>query len=85
MRGPFADAHSERIGILKFADHSLLFLDEIGKLGLDEQAMLLRAVEDMRFSRSALTRMSAATSLSAPAPTAISAEPDARETCSRAY
>ena len=27
----------------------LLFLDEVGELGLDEQAMLLRAIEDKRF------------------------------------
>jgi transcriptional regulatory protein RtcR len=27
----------------------LLFLDEIGELGLDEQAMLLKAVEEKRF------------------------------------
>jgi sigma54-dependent transcription regulator len=27
----------------------LLFLDEVGGLGLDEQAMLLRALEEKRF------------------------------------
>ena len=27
----------------------MLFLDEIGELGLDEQAMLLKAVEEKRF------------------------------------
>lgn len=31
------------------ANNGLLFLDEVGELGLDEQAMLLRAIEDKRF------------------------------------
>ncbi|MFT5583164.1 MAG: transcriptional regulatory protein RtcR, partial [Cognaticolwellia sp.] len=31
------------------ADKGVLFLDEIGELGLDEQAMLLRAIEAKRF------------------------------------
>jgi transcriptional regulatory protein RtcR len=35
--------------LLRAADNGLLFLDEIGELGLDEQAMLLRALEDKRF------------------------------------
>jgi transcriptional regulatory protein RtcR len=34
---------------LRAADGGLLFLDEIGELGLDEQAMILRAIEDKRF------------------------------------
>jgi transcriptional regulatory protein RtcR len=40
---------NDREGLLKRADHGVLFLDEIGELGLDEQAMLLRAVEDKIF------------------------------------
>ena len=35
--------------MLRAADGGLLFLDEIGELGLDEQAMLLRALEEKRF------------------------------------
>ena len=49
VRGAFTGAQGERAGFLKSADQGLLFLDEIGELGLDEQAMLLRAIEDKRF------------------------------------
>jgi len=48
-RGAFTGAVAERAGLLKLADKGMLFLDEIGELGLDEQAMLLRALEDKRF------------------------------------
>lgn len=49
VRGAFTGAANDRAGLLKSADGGLLFLDEIGELGLDEQAMLLRAIEDKRF------------------------------------
>jgi transcriptional regulatory protein RtcR len=49
VRGAFTGAQADRTGYLKSADGGLLFLDEIGELGLDEQAMLLRAIEDKRF------------------------------------
>ncbi len=49
VRGAFTGAGTSRTGVLKTADGGLLFLDEIGELGLDEQAMLLRAIEDHRF------------------------------------
>ena len=48
-KGSFTGASSNRAGLLKEADNGLLFLDEIGELGLDEQAMLLRAIEEKRF------------------------------------
>ena len=48
-RGAFTGAAADRAGLLKSADGGVLFLDEIGELGPDEQAMLLRAVEDKRF------------------------------------
>jgi transcriptional regulatory protein RtcR len=48
-RGAFTGAQADRTGYLKSADGGLLFLDEIGELGLDEQAMLLRAIEEKRF------------------------------------
>nr|WP_276602943.1 RNA repair transcriptional activator RtcR family protein [Nannocystis pusilla] len=49
VRGAFTGAVRDRAGVLKMADGGLLFLDEIGELGLDEQAMLLRAIEDRVF------------------------------------
>jgi transcriptional regulatory protein RtcR len=48
-KGAFTGAVSDREGLLKRADGGVLFLDEIGELGLDEQAMLLRALEDKVF------------------------------------
>lgn len=48
-KGAFTGATSDRPGLLKEADKGLLFLDEIGELGVDEQAMLLRAIESKRF------------------------------------
>ena len=48
-RGAFTGAAAERAGLLRMADQGLLFLDEIGELGADEQAMLLMAVEEKRF------------------------------------
>ena len=49
VKGAFTGAASSREGLLKSADGGLLFLDEIGELGLDEQAMLLTALEARRF------------------------------------
>lgn len=48
-KGAFTGAMAERPGLLRSADGGMLFLDEIGELGLDEQAMILRAVEEGRF------------------------------------
>ena len=48
-RGAFTGAIAERKGLLRAADKGLLFLDEIGELGLDEQATILRAIEEKRF------------------------------------
>ena len=48
-KGVFTGAVSDRAGLLNEADKGILFLDEIAELGLDEQAMLLRAIEDKRF------------------------------------
>lgn len=48
-RGAFTGALQDRPGLLCTADKGILFLDEVGELGLDEQAMLLRAIEEKRF------------------------------------
>lgn len=48
-KGSYTGAIQEREGLLKAATGGVLFLDEIGELGADEQAMLLRAIEEKRF------------------------------------
>jgi len=48
-KGSFTGAAGDRAGLLKAADGGVLFLDEIGELGADEQAMTLRALEEGRF------------------------------------
>ncbi len=42
-------AGSERAGLLREADGGVLFLDEIDTLGLDEQSLLLHAIETGRY------------------------------------
>ena len=49
VKGAFTGASRDRPGLLRQAHRGLLFLDEVGELGLDEQAMLLRALEEKRF------------------------------------
>jgi transcriptional regulatory protein RtcR len=48
-KGAFTGAAADRQGLLRTADKGILFLDEIGELGLDEQAMILRAIEEKKF------------------------------------
>ncbi|MDH4183676.1 MAG: RNA repair transcriptional activator RtcR [Nitrospinota bacterium] len=48
-KGAFTGAVTDRDGLLKAAHGGLLFLDEVAELGADEQAMLLRAVEERTF------------------------------------
>lgn len=45
-KGSFTGAATDRPGLLREANGGMLFLDEIGELGIDEQAMLLRAIEE---------------------------------------
>src|SRR5262245_12496461 len=49
VKGAFTGAVSDRPGLLRKANGGVLFLDEIGELGIDEQAMLLRAIEEKVF------------------------------------
>lgn len=42
-------ARESREGLLRSANGGMLFLDEIGELGADEQAMLLKAIEEKTF------------------------------------
>ncbi|WP_437620696.1 RNA repair transcriptional activator RtcR [Sorangium sp. So ce1151] len=48
-KGSFTGALKDRPGLLRKAHEGVLFLDEIGELGADEQAMLLRAIEEKAF------------------------------------
>ncbi len=49
VKGAFTGAQRDRPGLLREANGGLLFLDEIGELGPDEQAVLLRALEEKVF------------------------------------
>jgi transcriptional regulatory protein RtcR len=51
VKGAFTGAMVDRAGLLATANTGVLFLDEIGELGADEQAMFLRAIEDKTFLR----------------------------------
>lgn len=48
-KGAFTGAVSNNVEFLKEAEGGILFLDEIGELGLQEQAMLLTALENQTF------------------------------------
>jgi transcriptional regulatory protein RtcR len=49
VKGAFTGALTDRPRLLRKADGGVLFLDEVGELGADEQAMLLRAIEEKVF------------------------------------
>ncbi len=49
VKGAFTGALKDRPGLLRAADNGVLFLDEIGEMGVDEQTMLLRALEEKSF------------------------------------
>ena len=48
-RGSFSGAGADHDGFLKEADGGIIFLDEIGELPLEAQAMLLKAIEEKTF------------------------------------
>ena len=50
-RGAYTGALTRQIGRVETANGSTLFLDEIGELGVDVQAKLLRVVQDGEFER----------------------------------
>lgn len=73
VKGAFTGALSARSGLLREADGGVLFLDEIAELGLDEQAMLLKAIEEKTFSRLAPIKKFTAIFNLSPEPTVICA------------
>jgi formate hydrogenlyase transcriptional activator len=50
-KGAFTGAIDRRIGKFELADHSSLFLDEIGEMPLEAQAKLLRVIQERELER----------------------------------
>ena len=50
-KGAYTGALARQIGRFEMADHSTIFLDEIGDLSLDVQVKLLRVLEERQFER----------------------------------
>ena len=51
VRGSFTDAHRDRIGWLEQASRGTVFLDEVGEMSLQMQALLLRFLENGEIQR----------------------------------
>ena len=51
LRGSFTGAVSNKKGLFEIADSGTIFFDEIGNIGLDTQAKLLRVMQDKQFMR----------------------------------
>jgi two-component system response regulator HydG len=56
VKGAFTGAQRDKTGLMEAAAGGTLFLDEIGNLGLDPQAMLLRALQEGLIKRVGDTR-----------------------------
>jgi DNA-binding NtrC family response regulator len=56
-RGSFTGAHERRIGKFEAANGGTIFLDEIGELGSEVQAKLLRALQDRTVERIGATQL----------------------------
>jgi formate hydrogenlyase transcriptional activator len=50
-KGAFTDAHTRQIGRFELADHSTIFLDEIGDVPAEIQVKLLRVLEERQVER----------------------------------
>jgi two-component system, NtrC family, nitrogen regulation response regulator NtrX len=50
-KGAFVEATAKKRGKLELADKGILFLDEIGEIGPNSQALLLRVLEEKKFQR----------------------------------
>jgi transcriptional regulator with GAF, ATPase, and Fis domain len=50
-KGAFTDALTRQVGRFELADHSTIFLDEIGDLPIDVQVKLLRVLEERQIER----------------------------------
>jgi transcriptional regulator with GAF, ATPase, and Fis domain len=50
-KGAFTGALSRKVGRFELADHSTIFLDEIGELPIDLQVKLLRVLQEGEFER----------------------------------
>ncbi len=51
VKGAFTGAYQDRVGLFELANDSTLFLDEVGELSLEVQAMLLRVIQTKTFTR----------------------------------
>lgn len=51
VRGAFTGAHQAQAGWLELSAGGVLFLDEVGEIPLEEQAALLRVLQERRFYR----------------------------------
>ena len=51
VRGAFTSAVAAKKGLFEVADQGTIFFDEIGTIGLETQAKLLRVIQEREFMR----------------------------------